>query len=191
MLLQTLAVIRKIPQPTRLKRLYPPKKNEVPATEADNEVQKSPEVITEETQNQVEKVTDSMEEGQLDNENYELDDELREVLGEEIPVTKAPVKINDNLKKWWQDWMSKGLTEEVRKSLLKKQPKNEDFRSEAPKVNLEVQRHLTDIAKKRDHHFDETQGCVGAAILSLSSAVSLLSDSSSESIDQISLVKSL
>ncbi|CAD6226406.1 GSCOCG00005807001-RA-CDS, partial [Cotesia congregata] len=83
--------------------------------------------------------------------------ELREVLGEEIPVTKAPVKINDNLKKWWQDWMSKGLTEEARKSLLKKQPKNEDFRSEAPKVNLEVQRHLTDIAKKRDDHFAETQ----------------------------------
>ncbi|CAG5107937.1 Protein of unknown function [Cotesia congregata] len=175
----------------KAQEVIPAKKNEVPATEADNEVQKSPEVITEETQNQVEKVTDSMEEGQLDDENYELDDELREVLGEEIPVTKAPVKINDNLKKWWQDWMSKGLTEEARKSLLKKQPKNEDFRSEAPKVNLEVQRHLTDIAKKRDDHFAETQSCVGAAILLLSSAVSLLSDNSSESIDQISLVKSL
>lgn len=33
---------------------------------------------------------------------YELDDELREVLGEEISVSNAPVKINDNLKKWWE-----------------------------------------------------------------------------------------
>ncbi|XP_053593379.1 uncharacterized protein LOC103579263 [Microplitis demolitor] len=129
----------------------------IPAEEAEEE--KSPDGVNVKTQDQARKVTESMEEGELGDEDYDLDDELREVLGEEIPVTETPVKINDNLKKWWQEWMSKGLIEEVRESLLKKQPKNENLSSEAPKVNLKVQRHLFDIAKKRDDHFAETQGC--------------------------------
>lgn len=87
--------------------------------------------------------------------------------------------------------MTKGLTEEVRKALLKRWPRNGELKTEAPKVNLEIQRHLTDIARKRHDHFAETQSCIEAAITSLSEAVSQLSDGSSEEIDPIRLVKNL
>ncbi|XP_057332329.1 uncharacterized protein LOC130677613 [Microplitis mediator] len=124
-------------------------------------------------------------------DEHDLDDELREVLGEEVSNTNTSVKVNDSLKKWWETWMSKGLTEEVKKALLKKYVRDGEFRTEAPKVNLEIQRHLTEIAKKRDAHFTDTQNCVGSALSSLSSAISMLSDNSSEEIDQITLMKYL
>lgn len=41
----------------------------------------------------------------------------------------------------------------------------------------------------RDEHFTKTQSCVGSALSSLSSDISLLSESLSEQIDQISLMK--
>lgn len=137
-----------------------------------------------------------LEDGEIPGEasmedELDLDDELREVLGKEIPNTNTSVKVNDSLKKWWETWMSKGLTEEVKKALLKKYVRDGEFRTEAPKVNLEIQRHLTEIAKKRDDHFTDTQNCVGSALSSLSSAISLLSDSSSEEIDQFTLTKYL
>lgn len=39
--------------------------------------------------------------------------------------------------------MSEGLPEEVRKVLLKKHARDGEFRTEAPKVNLEVQRLIS------------------------------------------------
>ncbi|XP_044590162.1 uncharacterized protein LOC123268832 [Cotesia glomerata] len=125
-------------------------------------------------------------------EDYpELDDELLEVLGEEITDSGCQVKVNENLKKWWKGWMEKGISEEVRKELLKKYPRDGEFVTEAPKVNLEVQRHLTEIAKKRDEHFKQTQSCVGTALSSLSAAVSMLTEVSTEPVNQTLLLQHL
>lgn len=66
------------------------------------------------------------------------------------------------------------LTEEVRKEVLIKYPQNSDFMTNAPKVNVEITRHMTEIAKKRDQHFLTTQECVGKPLLAVGSAFSLV-----------------
>lgn len=52
------------------------------------------------------------------------------------------------------------------------------------KVNLEIVTLLTDIAKKRDKHFFETQNYVGTAIVALGAVVSMLLDSNEEGLDK-------
>ncbi|XP_011313585.1 uncharacterized protein [Fopius arisanus] len=61
---------------------------------------------------------------------------------------------------------------------------------EAPKINLAIERHLSEIAKKRDKHFVDTQNCLGTAIVSLSAAVSLAMNID-ENIDYVQLMKYL
>lgn len=133
-----------------------------------------------------------LEEGEVFEEHLdELDEELLDVLGEEIPASNSQVKMNERLKKWWKGWMERGISEEVRKELLKKYPRDGELVTEAPKINLEVQRLLTEISKKRDEHFTKTQRCVGTAIASLGGAISLLTEPSSEPVDQTLLLKYL
>lgn len=120
-----------------------------------------------------------------------LDEELLGVLGEEIPTSNSQVNMNERLKKWWKSWMEKGISEEVRKELRKKYPRDGELVTEAPKINLEMQRHLTEISKKRDEHFTKTQRCVGTAIISLGGAISLLTVPSLEPVDQTLLLKYL
>ncbi|CAG5108790.1 Protein of unknown function [Cotesia congregata] len=127
----------------------------------------------------------------IEDDYPELDDELLDVLGEEVTDSGCQVKVNEKLKKWWKGWMEKGFSEEVRKELLKKYPRDGEFVTEAPKVNLEVQRHLTEIAKKRDEHFKQTQSCVGSALSSLSTAVSMLTEVSTEPVNQTLLLQHL
>lgn len=55
---------------------------------------------------------------------------------------------------------------------------------EAPKLNLEIIPLLSDIVKKRDQHFVETQNCVGTVIAALGAAVSLLLDPSQEGLEE-------
>ncbi|CAD6215478.1 GSCOCG00011217001-RA-CDS, partial [Cotesia congregata] len=62
-----------------------------------------------------------------------------------------------------------------------------DFYTEAPKLNLEIIPLLSDIAKKRDEHFAETQNCVGTALCALGAAVSLLLDQPEEGVDEDAL----
>lgn len=112
-----------------------------------------------ESQDKTEILTDVMEERGIHETVYDLDEGLREE--------------------------TKRLTEDLRKTTFK----NEGFKTDAPKINLDLLRHLTDIAKKRDDHFDETQSYIRAVILSLGSVFSLLFDNSPEAIDQMSLVK--
>lgn len=54
---------------------------------------------------------------------------------------------------------------------------------EAPKVNLEIQPLLADIAKKRDQHFVDTQNSLGTAIVALTAAVSLVITEPEEGLD--------
>ncbi|XP_015125107.2 uncharacterized protein LOC107046899 [Diachasma alloeum] len=61
---------------------------------------------------------------------------------------------------------------------------------EAPQVNLPIQRHMSEIAIKRDKHFIDTQNCVGTAIITLSAAISM-GMNNAEDIDYAQLMKYL
>lgn len=87
--------------------------------------------------------------------------------------------------------MKEGLSDDVRKSLLKKYPRKGDFYAEPPKINLEITPALSEITKKRDEHFVETQECVGSAIMSVGAALSLLLDTSDKEVDELKLMEYL
>lgn len=126
-----------------------------------------------------------------DDKLEDLDPELLEILGEQVPDSGEKIKINQGITKWWKNWMSKGLSEEAKKEVVKTYSQNSEFATDPPKVNLEILRHMTDIAKKRDQHFAETQSCVGKALLSLASAFSLITEYPEGDIDQTKLLKYL
>ena len=79
--------------------------------------------------------------------------------------------------------MHQDLSDEKRKDILEKYDRNCDMITEAPKVNLEIQRHLSGIARKRDQDFLDTQNYVGSAIIALEAAASQGMDYSTEMID--------
>lgn len=102
------------------------------------------------------------------------------------------VKFHPELKRKWEKWMQKGFPEENKKAILQKYPRKQELYSEeAPKVNLEIVSILSEIAIKRDHHFLETQNCVGSAISALAAAVSLILEDPDDGIDQGMLIKYL
>ena len=70
--------------------------------------------------------------------NRDLDVELLEMFGEKIPSTEPALRIDAGIVKWWKEWMSKGLSEEDKKEVLKKYPRDVEFPAQAPKINLEV-----------------------------------------------------
>ncbi|CAG5090666.1 Protein of unknown function [Cotesia congregata] len=82
----------------------------------------------------------------------------------ETQSTGPTTKVDDTIEKQWTNWMAKGLTEEARKELLKKY-------------------------SRRDQHFADTQNCVGTALISLGSAISMLMENPEDGVDQIQLMK--
>lgn len=68
--------------------------------------------------------------------------------------------------------MRDGLSEKKRSQILETYLRKEGLYTEAPKVNTGIIPILTDIAKKRDNHFVDTQNCVRTAILALGVAIS-------------------
>lgn len=116
--------------------------------------------------------------------------EFLEIMGEELPSTST-IKVDETIQKQWLQWMTKGLTEDTKKDLLKKYDREGTFRTEAPKVNLEIVSHLTEIARKRDQHFIDTQNCTGSALISLGAAISMLMENPEDGIDHMQLMKYL
>lgn len=113
------------------------------------------------------------------------------MMGEELPSSNTITKIHETIHKQWTLWITKGLTEETRKDLLKKYFREGPFRTEAPKINMEIVSHLTEIAKKRDQHFADTQNCVGTGLISLGAAISMLMENPEEGVDHMQLMKYL
>ncbi|XP_057321963.1 uncharacterized protein LOC130665537 [Microplitis mediator] len=126
---------------------------------------------------------------EADDESSDWNKEFLELMGEELSPTGPTTKVDDTIEKQWTNWMAKGLTGEARKELLKKYSRVDNFRTEAPKVNLEVITHLSEVAKKRDQHFADTQNCVGTALVSLGSAISMLMENPEDGVDQVQLMK--
>ena len=84
------------------------------------------------------------------------------------------VKYHPQLLDTWLKWKNEGLPEKIKKDILEAYNRKSDFYIEAPKLNLEIMLLLSEIAKKRDQHFIDTQNCVGTAIAALGAAVSML-----------------
>ncbi|XP_074107699.1 uncharacterized protein LOC141532965 [Cotesia typhae] len=126
---------------------------------------------------------------EADDESSDWNKEFLELMGEESTPTGPTTKVDDTIEKQWTNWMAKGLTDEARKELLKKYSRVDKFRTEAPKVNLEIITHLSEISKKRDQHFADTQNCVGTALVSLGSAISMLMENPEDGVDQVQLMK--
>lgn len=85
-------------------------------------------------------------------------------------------------------WMIDGVTEEKKKEVMKKYPKIGDLYTEAPKVNFQVQKRMSDISTKRDDHFEKTQSCVGTALSALGAGISMIMDTPADGVDQETLL---
>lgn len=82
-------------------------------------------------------------------------------------------------------WKVGSLPEKNKKEILEAYNRKGEFYTESSlKLNLEIAPLLTDIAKKRDQHFAETQNCIGTAIAALGAAVSMLLDPPEEDVDE-------
>lgn len=121
-----------------------------------------------------------------------IDEEILNLLGDDPKAVQGgTIKLHPEIKNRWEACMKEGLSEDNRKSLTKKYSRKGDLYAEPPKVNLEISAAMTDIAKKRDDHFVQTQECVGTAIVALGAAVSLLIDDSNNEVDQMKLIELL
>lgn len=78
----------------------------------------------------------------------------------------------------------KGLPVEKKQRILDTYSRKEDFYTEASKINTDIIPAITDLTKKRDKHFANTQICVGTAISALGAAISMILDEPEEGIDQ-------
>lgn len=112
-----------------------------------------------------------------------INDGILQMMGEDPNVIPGnSVRLHTEIKNRWKAWMIEGLPEETRKTVLKKYPRKVELYAEPPKINLEIAAAITEISKKRDQHFVETQECVGSAIVALGGAVSMLLHDSEEGV---------
>ncbi|CAD6225623.1 GSCOCG00011845001-RA-CDS [Cotesia congregata] len=114
-------------------------------------------------------------------ETVTLSDEAN---GKIDPTTEAESSRDDILKILGFDAKDSTFKDKNKKEILQSYNRKGEFYTEAPKINLEVVPLLSEIAKKRDQHFLETQNCVGTAISALGAAVSLLLDLPKEGLDE-------
>ncbi|RLU21563.1 hypothetical protein DMN91_005936 [Ooceraea biroi] len=114
-----------------------------------------------------------------------LRDNVLKVLGVDLNESKfKEVKYHPELLDAWSKWIKQGLPAKNKQELLELYNRKEDLYTEAPKVNLEIIPLLSDITKKRDQHFLETQNCVGTALAALGVAVSMLIDPPEDGLDE-------
>ncbi|XP_067205914.1 uncharacterized protein [Linepithema humile] len=112
-------------------------------------------------------------------------DSALKVLGMDPKDSKfKQVKYHPELKNTWLKWKNEGLPEKNKKEILESYNRKGDLYMEAPQLNLEIIPLLTEVAKKRDQHFTDTQNCVGTAIAALGAAVSMLLDPPEEGLDE-------
>lgn len=114
----------------------------------------------------------------------QIGSDMLKMIGEDVQdEAVVQLKLQEEVKTIWRKFMSEGLPEEGKVSILKKYPWVDNLCVEAPKVNLEIQPLLADIAKKRDQHFVDTQNSLGTAIVALTAAVSLVITEPEEGLD--------
>lgn len=114
--------------------------------------------------------------------------EMLDILGDDPSSTKEiAVDFHPELKVRWEKWLREGFPDDDKKTILEKYPRKRDLFVEAPKVNLEIVSVMTDIAKKRDGHFADTQNAVGSALSALGAAISMILNEPEDGIDSETL----
>lgn len=129
---------------------------------------------------------DNPSEGLEENEEAEVLDEVtREILGED-PAAGEPKQeaISPFLVSRWKCWIRQGLKAEEKDKLLGKYPRKGECPLEAPRLNQEVSLSLTEAARKRDNHFEASQNQLGAAMVALGLATSMLLNAAADGIDR-------
>ena len=144
--------------------------------------------IEENISSDIEVVKENIRKEPLTDDNPEestLRDNVLRALGVDLNESKfKEVKYHPELKNTWSKWMKQGLPEKNKKEILELYNRKGELFTEAPKVNLEIIPLLSEIAKKRDQHFLETQNCVGTALAALGAAVSMLVNPPEEGLDE-------
>lgn len=116
-----------------------------------------------------------------------MDIEFLQLVGKEANTT-SELKIQEEVKTIWRNFMSEDLPEKIKTAIITKYPREGNLYAEAPNINLEVQPVLTEIAKKRDKLFINTQNNAGTAIVALSAAVSMIVDQPEDGLDYTQFV---
>ncbi|XP_039306068.1 uncharacterized protein LOC120357976 [Solenopsis invicta] len=115
--------------------------------------------------------------------------EMLDILGEDPSSTKEiTVDFHPELKIRWEKWLREGFPDDDKKPILEKYPRKGELLVEAPKVNLEIVPVMTDIAKKRDGHFIDTQNTVGSALSALGATISMILNEPEDGIDSETLI---
>ncbi|XP_044587300.1 uncharacterized protein LOC123266916 [Cotesia glomerata] len=117
-------------------------------------------------------------------EQVSIKEVASKILGMDQECTYKEAKYMSELNGTWSKWALEGLPEKNKKAILEAYNRKGEFYTEAPKLNLELGPLLTDIAKKRDQHFADTQNCIGTALSALGAAVSLLLEPPEEGLDE-------
>ncbi|XP_063979898.1 uncharacterized protein LOC135163921 [Diachasmimorpha longicaudata] len=134
----------------------------------------------------------NVESSELDRAEELLPPELLDIRGEDPSKPKeVPITFNAAIKVRMEKWLQEGLQEDVKKSILEKYPKKGELRLETPKINVEIRAALSEIAKKRDVHFVNSQNSAGSALSALGAAMSMVVDNPEDGIDQELLVSYL
>ncbi|XP_063991174.1 uncharacterized protein LOC135169804 [Diachasmimorpha longicaudata] len=109
----------------------------------------------------------NVESSELDRAEELLPPELLDILGEDPSKPKeVPITFNAAIKVRMEKWLQEGLQEDVKKT-------------------------LSEIAKKRDVHFVNSQNSAGSALSALGAAMSMVVDNPEDGIDQELLVSYL
>jgi len=120
----------------------------------------------------------------LSSVNAETRNNVLKVLGADMENSKFKnITFHPELQNTWSRWMKQGLPDKNKTEIIELYNRKGDY-TEAPKVNLEITPLLTEIAKKRDQHFVDTQNCVGTALTALGAAVSMILDPPTEGVDE-------
>lgn len=133
---------------------------------------------------------DDTKENVADNRQEEpLDPDVLEALGDDpVDDVSEGVKLHSSIKKRWDHWCHKGLSEKDRESLQKKYPSINGL--EAPVLNPEISTILPEYSAKRDSHMLERTQLAGAALAALGSAISDIIEEK-EGIDKTDFVEKL
>ncbi|XP_031784008.1 uncharacterized protein LOC116417059 [Nasonia vitripennis] len=110
--------------------------------------------------------------GDKENAGDSEDEEEIAFLGDNPATAKgSEVKLSPGLCQRLKLWMTTGLTEEEKKTLLDSIPRKGNFSFEAPILNEEVIIGMTEIAIKRDAFFVNHQTLAGSALSQVSAVL--------------------
>ncbi|XP_031786232.1 uncharacterized protein LOC100123781 isoform X1 [Nasonia vitripennis] len=130
--------------------------------------------------------------GDKENAGDSEDEEEIAFLGDNPATTKgSEVKLSPGLCQRLKLWMTTGLTEEEKKTLLDSIPRKGNFSFEAPILNEEVIIGMTEIAIKRDAFFVNHQTLAGSALSQVSAVLQAIFNDDTQPVQRDDILEKL